>query len=288
MYVMQEKNGKIYTLPAGEIKYKGAPLAEKILVLLAKRPSYPKEIAQTLREEEQKIYYHVRQLEKQGLISIVRKEERGGAVAKFYALSKPAFVVRFAELKETKKIPTSNFSPFIEDGKMNARIIVGSPDPHGPERARSRDAYYAIDLGLFLGTFLIDAKSAVNLDTDIRGDELRDNLIVIGGPVINKVTKLVNDKMPIRFDSKKNIFSTKTKKTFKSDDCALIVKMKNPFDERKSILVIAGKRYSGTRAAILAIMKNFPLINSKNSVVVRGFDRDYDGVIDDVEILEVR
>src|SRR3989338_3154680 len=83
-------------------------------------------------------------------------------------------------------------------------------------------------------------------------------------------------------------FSTKTRKIYKNDDVALIVKMKNPFDDRKQILVIAGKRYSGTRAAILAMMRSFSLIESRTSIVVQGFDRDYDGIIDDVEILEVR
>src|SRR3989338_1724471 len=113
MYVMEEKGKKFYALPVGEIKYNGAPLAGRMLALLAKRPSYAKELAQTLRENEQKIYYHIRKLEKSGMIKIDRKEERGGAVAKFYTLSKPAFVLRFAEMKETKKLPKSDFPPFI-------------------------------------------------------------------------------------------------------------------------------------------------------------------------------
>ncbi len=286
MYIVDEKRGKSYALPAKDIRYIGAPLAGKILALLAKRPTYPREIATTLREEEQKIYYHVRKLEKLGMIKIVSKEERGGAIAKYYALSRPAFVFRFSELKETKKIPHNSFPPFIEDGEMNAKIIIGSPDPHGPEKARSRDAHYAIDLGLFLGTFLINSRPSVFLDTEIRDGDLNDNLMIIGGPVTNRICAKINDKLPVKFDEKRNIFSTKTRRTYKSDDVGFVLKAQNPFAKNKSILVIAGRRYSGTRAAIIALIKNFDVLKKNNAVVVQGLDRDYDGVIDDAEILE--
>ena len=286
MYVVEERNGKVYALPAKDIKYSGSPLAGRILSLIARKPASPKELAQALKENEQKVYYHVRQLERKGMIKVARKEERGGAVAKYYALAKPALVLRFSEMKPVRRVPKGDFPPFIEDGVMNAKIIVGSPDPHGPERARSRDAYYAIDLALFFGTFLMDAQPAVYLDTEIRGDDLKENLIVIGGPVINKITAMINDKMPVKFDKKKNIYSAKTKKTYKSDDAGLIINMKNPFDSSKQMLVIAGKRYSGTRAAILAIIKHSELLQKNNAIVVQGLDRDYDGIVDDVEILE--
>src|SRR3989344_2403073 len=32
--------------------------------------------------------------------------------------------------------------PFISNGQLDSLIIVGSPDPHGPDKARSRDGYY--------------------------------------------------------------------------------------------------------------------------------------------------
>jgi hypothetical protein len=56
--------------------------------------------------------------------------------------------------------------------------VVGSPDPHGPERARSRDGYYGIDLGLFLGTFLYYVSDfSVKLDTEVTGDDLKKNFL---------------------------------------------------------------------------------------------------------------
>lgn len=286
MLISEEKNGKLYSLQAKEIDFGYSRLAMKILHVIARKPAYPKEIASMMKEHEQKIYYHIRKLERLGIIKIVKKEERGGSVAKFYALSKPSFCMRFKEMEASARIVKNNtwLEPFIYNGKLNAKIIVGSPDPHGPEKARSRDAYYAIDLGLFFGTFMTDSKPAVYLDTELR--DMKDNLIIIGGPVVNRVMNMVNKNLPVRFDEKRYIYSSVTKKTYRSDDCGIIVKTKNPFDPEKKILVIAGRRYSGTRAAILSFIKKFDEIEKKSVHVVEGQDTDFDGIVDDVKILE--
>ena len=285
MFVAENKNGKMHVLPAKEIRMLSG-IDEKMLNSLARKPAYPKNLAKKLGIDEQPVYYHIRQLEKKGLIKIVSKEERGAAVAKIYALSSRAFVMKFSEMSEAKKVPAESdfLSPFISDGRLNAKIVVGSPDPHGPEKARSRDAAYAIDLALFLGTFLSDF-SLPSMSIDIEMNDMKKNLILIGGPIINKVTRKINDKMPVRFVGK-NIHSSVSKKTYRNDDCGLIVKMDNPFDREKKILVVAGKRFSGTRAAIIALIKKFDEISKKNHRVVEGIDSDYDGIIDDVRILE--
>lgn len=287
MYIANEKDGFLYTLAAAESKkLPGSALAMRILSLLAKEAMYPKAISKRLKENEQKIYYHIRRLEKNELIELVSKEEHLGGTAKLYRLKKPAFFMRFGEFQSATRVPKNNkwLEPFIVDGNLNAKIIVGSPDPHGVERARARDAYYGIDLALFLGTFLISSNNAVALDTEI--SNLKQNLILLGGPVINRVAKAVNKKMPVRFDERKNIYSSFTKRTYKNDDCGLIVKAKNPFDETKDILLIAGKRYSGTRTAILAFLRYFNEIEKKSTHVVEGVDNDGDGVVDDVRVLE--
>jgi hypothetical protein len=178
----------------------------------------------------------------------------------------------------------ASFEPFIRNGVLDAKIIVGSPDPHGPEKARSRDVTFAVDLALFLGTFLTKAEAAVIEDKNVHAHDLRSNLIIIGGPVTNKVTKMVNEKLPVKFDSRKNIQSRK--KIYRGDDCGFIAKIDNPFDSGKKIVVIAGKRYGGTKAAVLAFMKHFDIVERKTHTIVEGLDNDGDGEIDDVRILE--
>ena len=303
MFVVKEEKNEIFSLPVKELKPKqvkavSSELAEKILGIIASKPSYPKEISKKLNVHEQKVYYHIRNLEKAGIIKVVKKETKQGALASYYDLAEPAFLVRFKDYKKTQRITTLKESkflePFIKDGQLDALIVVGSPDPHGPEKARSRDGYYGIDLALFIGTFLNYVPSLnVKLDTETREQDLRDNnLIVIGGPIVNKITGDINNKLPIRF-KEGNIFSTITNKEYTTDESALIVKTKSPFNPSKYILLIAGKRHSGTRAAIIAFLKHFKEtkqgnIHNKNIMakVVEGVDLDSDGIVDEIEILE--
>jgi DNA-binding transcriptional ArsR family regulator len=288
MRIVDVRNGKILSMQTKEMQnIKISGLAAKILASLGKKPGYPKELSKRLGVHEQKVYYHMRNLEKAGMIRVLKKEEHGGTLAKIYELTEPSFFVKFKDFTTSRKIDIAEndfLKPFVSSGRLNCKIVVGSPDPHGPERARSRDASYAIDLGIFLGTFIDSSRPSMILDTELH--DMKKNLIVIGGPVINRVARMINEKMPVRFDEKKNIYSSLTKKTYKSDDAGLIVKAKNPFSKEHSILYIAGKRYSGTRAAILAFLKCFDDISKKNNHVVEGIDEDGDGIIDDVRMVE--
>lgn len=303
MFVIEKNKNEIYSLPAREIKFGslknfGSELAQKILKSISEEAKYPADIAKELKVHEQKVYYHIRNMEKAGVIKIARKETKQGALANYYLLTEPAFVVKFRDLRQTQKISqfmneSSYLEPFIKEGQLNATIIVGSPDPHGPDKARSRDGYYGIDLALFLGTFLNYVPAFnVKLDTDARENDMANNLILLGGPITNKITEKFNDKLPIKFE-KGNIMSTITNEHYPQDECGLIVKAKNPFSKDKSILIIAGKRFSGTRAAIIAFLKHFKKITAGNvhnnnikANVVEGIDLDSDGIIDDVEFRE--
>jgi DNA-binding transcriptional ArsR family regulator len=303
MFIIDKQKNEVYSLPAKEIKAENSgslssDLAIRILHLLAKEPIYPIDIAKALKVHEQKVYYHIRNLEKAGIIKIAKRETKQGATANFYTLEEPAFVIRFKNFETTSKIAQirneSEFlEPFIKDGQLDALIIVGSPDPHGPDKARSRDGYYGMDLALFLGTFLnYVPKFNVKLDTEVRDEELEKNLILIGGPVVNKVVEKVNAKLPIRFEEG-NIKSTVSNESYPQDECGLIVKAKNPFNKDKFILVVAGKRFSGTRASIIAFLKDFKRITNGNihnasvkANVVEGIDLDSDGIIDDIEFRE--
>jgi len=305
MFVVKKEKNQIFSLPVKEISVKQAKnfssdLALNILKLLIKKPMYPIELAKELKVHEQKVYYHIKNLEKSGIIKISKKEIKQGAVAKYYSIDKPAFIIKLKEFEETQKVmPKSNsefLEPFIKNGELNAMIIVGSPDPHGPEKARSRDGYYGIDLALFIGTFLNYVPDLnVRLDTEVRQDDLKNNLILIGGPVVNKITKDINEKMPIFFDKSNHwdIKSSISKNIYPTDETGLIVKFKNPFNKDKRILLVAGKRYSGTRAAIIAFLKYFKEITKGNihnknikARVVEGIDLNSDGIVDDIEFRE--
>jgi DNA-binding PadR family transcriptional regulator len=307
MLIVKRIKQRTFSLPAKELSFdqmqaSHGKLAQLIIMELAKKPQYPMELAKLLKTNEQKIYYHIRKLEKSHIVERVKTETVMGATANYYGITESAFVVRCREFQETQKItelderPKSFLEPFIEEGELKSIIIVGSPDPHGPEKSRSRDGYYGIDLALFLGTFLNYIPSLnVKLDTEVHQQDLDNNIILIGGPVVNMVTARINSKLPIYFDRENNwaVVSRLSGKTYHSDDMGIIVKLKNPFNEKKSVLVIAGKRSAGTRAVIIAFLRHFEDILKGNNhnpkflaKVVEGVDLDSDGIVDDAELLE--
>jgi len=311
VYVIDQKSGKTLSLPAriaepSDISPAFSPLAWKILKLLAEKPSYPKEIAKRLKVHEQKIYYHIRNLEKAKLIEKIGEQAKQGALAKIYSTRDPALVLLLKKLKPASKIIQTKpeyqkfLEPFIEAGRLNALIIMGSPEPHGATRARAKDGPEATSIALFLGSFLSQPpENPIILDTQVRESHLKNNLILIGGPGVNVITDRVNNRLPIRFQPAKgqkgyflSIYSSASDKTYKEEE-GIIVKTKNPFNKKKEILLICGKRRAGTKAAVLAFLKKFDDVCAHNKYdkslyahVVEGLDRNSDGIIDDVEILE--
>ncbi len=286
MLIVNRKRGAMEALETVEVEsLPRSKLAIRILKHLTKKPSYAKEIARALGEEEQKIYYHIRNLEKMKLIKKQSEKIMGGAVAKYYNLSKPSFFMRFGEFSPASIVPHEPgfLYPLIENGRLNARIVLGSPDPHGPEGARSRDAYYAVDLALFLGSHLMKSTPSVILDTDIEKEEMKGNLIIVGGPVTNRVTKMMNSALPVHFAGK-DVYSSVTKKTYKSENAGIVVKARNPLNIESTILLLAGRRHAGTKAAIIALCRHS--FAQENHAVVEGIDTDGDGIVDDVRILE--
>ena len=274
-------------------------LALKVVQELAKKPSCAMDIARKLKQHEQKIYYHIRRLEKADIIKLVGTEERVGALAKLYSVSYPFISVKLFDGEhlvdvKTKVRELDFFSSFIENGKLNATIVVGSPDPHGKYSAQASDGSAAIDFALFLGSFLNDAKPNYKLDTQTRDNELKGNLILIGGPKANILIDKINDELPIYFDTRHefSIVSSLSKSVYPEDDVGIIVKMKNPFNKDKKVLVLSGKRFKGTRASIIGLMKYVRKLENGNKFedgiarVVRAIDRDSDGIVDDVEFLE--
>jgi len=190
-YFVKEENGKQEVFKAKEIEAQklnvfGSELAVKIVRELAKKPVCAMDLARALKEHEQKIYYHLRRLEKAGVISLERIEARAGAFAKIYKVEYPYLAIKLFDAKPIEYFARPKemeiLHPFIENGKMNSIIIVSSPDPHGRFGAASSDGYAAIDLALFLGSFLRKAEINYRLDTQVDEEDLKNNLILIGGP----------------------------------------------------------------------------------------------------------
>jgi len=267
------------------------PTRWQILQALAKTPSYPGELAKQLKLAEQKVYYHIKELQKIGAIGVVKTKEIQGGVAKFFGVTDEAFGIvlhkHWRKSKVSMEVP-SFLEPFFKDGCFDGIIVVGSPDQHGKFQARARDTHLSADLGFFLGSMSSEVKPCVMLDTQIRNDHLEsNNLVLLGGPLVNTVTAKVNSKLPVQLKSGDvwTVYSKKSKKNYR-DKTGLIAKSKSPWNPKKQVLVVAGNSGSGTRAAVLALTTMYSQFSDPLAVVVEGIDMDGDGVIDKAKILE--
>jgi len=287
-------------------------LSWRILGLLAEAEMYPMEIARKLGVHEQKVYYHIRKLERAGVIAVVREEEKKGATAKYYRAVSSAFGIElpfgYRRVKSTSfafmdRRLQQFFSPFVkEDGSFDGKIVVGSPDPHGPFKARARDGHYASYLAMFLGQFVrLPVDFVVRLDVDIKAEkEEENNLILVGGPGTNLLTQEVNDSLPIRFSMMPSehgflfggLVSEKSKNVYTGDAVGVVARIANPWNKEKRIIVLAGNKAVGTKACVIALakfwkqtLKNFRAENDF-ATVIQGFDLDGDGKVDSIEVLE--
>jgi len=282
-----------------------------ILELLGEREMYPIEIARELKVHDQKVYYHIRKLVKAGIVKVVREEMRKGAIAKYYKVSFPAFGVElpFGHRRiKTISVPVMDekmkqfFSPFLKDSSFDGKIVVGSPDPHGPFKARARDGHYASYLTLFLGQFVdLPEDFAIKLDVDVKAEkEEGSNLILVGGPGTNLITEEINEFLPIRFNMMPTeqgfllggLVSERTRNVYTSDTIGVIAKIVNPWDKEKRIIALAGNKAVGTKACVIALTKFWMNVlkdfsdKEKFATVIQGFDLDGDGKVDSVEVLE--
>jgi DNA-binding transcriptional ArsR family regulator len=304
-YIVKEKDNSLYYSDAmiventDSLKLIDHPIRLRILNLLAKKPMYPAELAKELKMHEQKVYYHIKQMANSGLLDIVGKEEIRGTVAKKLSPKVLNFAFTLSKdwkeihsLLETKDKEILEFlKPFVIEGQLNATIVVGSPDPHGPYKARARDGHYAIDLALFLGSFCHSQEFATKLDVDIDLKQSK-NTILVGGPVTNLVVSKVNDFLPAKFSDKKPWGIISKLKTYTEESTGMICRIPNPYNPEYFIIVIAGIRFLGTKAAVMAFTKNSKQVLYRYTgqkefySIVQGFDMDGDGKIDSVELLE--
>jgi len=305
-YIVKEKEGDLMYSDAmivdnpAALKIIDHPIRLQILTLLAKVPMYPAEIAKKLKLHEQKVYYHVKQMTNSGLLDVVEKQEIRGTTAKklapkylnfAFTMSKDWRILSKLVEKKDDKI-TTFFNPLIKDGKLNSQIIVGSPDPHGPHKARARDGHYAIDLALFLGNFCtLNKDFSVKLDVDVIQKESK-NMILVGGPVTNLLVSKINDFLPVSFSDSKP-WGIKTKlKTYTEESVGMICKIPNPYNPEYSLLLLAGIRFIGTKTAVMAFTHNTKQVINRFTgqkefySIVQGFDLSGDGRIDSIEVLE--
>ncbi|HEX9341859.1 MAG TPA: helix-turn-helix domain-containing protein [Thermoplasmata archaeon] len=281
-----------------------SPLAWRILQELARAPDYPNALAARLNVHEQKVYYHVRRLERAGLLEVIREESKRGASARVLAPTADAFAVVLkgrgtpvaSPLLPHAGIVARFLEEFSSEGTFNGSIVVGSPYTHGPFGTTSRDSPYAVELGFFLGRlFAAPKRPLLRLDTEMKAaGPGRDHLILVGGPVANIITMDLNPHLAVNFDWKQvwRMESSRTKRHYVDEQVGLIAKVRNPWNPARVVVLLGGLHAVGTMAAILGMTQSADDVLDGYTPgedfyrVVAGQDRDADGRIDAVSILE--
>src|SRR6266480_3986513 len=264
-----------------------SPLAWRILQELAKAPDYPNALAARLKVHEQKVYYHVRRLEAAGFLEVVREEPKRGASARILAPTADAFAIVLKGRGSPVSSPmlahagavTRFLEEFTRDGTFAGSIVVGSPYTHGPFNTTARDSPYAVELGFFLGRLFAAPKGlVVRLDTEVKAlGPGKEDMILVGGPVANIITMDLNPHLAVNFDWKQ---------------VWLIAKVRNPWNPDRVIVLLSGLHAVGTMAAILGLTRFADDVLDGFAPgddfyrVVAGQDRDGDGRLDAVSILE--
>ncbi len=309
--ILREEAGRLEEAPTHllhqpDLSVLNDHLRLRILELLGKEPLYPAQIAKRLQVHEQKVYYHIKQLMNAGLLDVVERKAVRGTMARRLRPKALNFSILLDKGWKpfqgpgTKESPFFEFlRPFLDTGVFTGKIVVGSPDPHGPYKASARDGHYAIDLAVALGRYAaLPPGFAVVLDVDVRSAFEQDNLIVVGGPGTNLLAQELNSFLPVRLDIAKSadgfsctgILGRTGRFTGETD--GILARMPNPRAPEKSIVLLLGFRNVGTKAAVLGLTR-FPQValahftgQQRFAAVVRGFDLDGDGKIDSVELVE--
>lgn len=280
----------------------GSELSLKIVKELARNPGCAMDLSRKLEQHEQKIYYHLRNLERAGIIKQTRTEQRYGMTAKIFDVVSPVVATKLYndgyEIKDKARARDPKIvkflEPFVKDGKLNAKIVIGNPYPHGEYEKGAFDGPYVTDLALFLGNYVKELKlPCYKLDTQVRKDDLNDNLIIIGCPRVNVVANKLNYDLPVFFDKERewNVVAKETGKVYSDDTIGVVIKHDNPFNRKKKILVLGGKRSRGTIAAIIAFTQNTKRLikeerAKKTYWIARGTDKDGDDFIDHVHFMD--
>ena len=301
--IKKGNNNENYSLQTRELDPRDVGLlkneiVEKILNSIKEEEKYPKQIAKEIKVHEQNVYYYIKKLHRSRIISLIKSQDINGTTAQFYKLSSPSFFISYDEFKkgsiEKEKI-SSYFDNFIVDGRLNAIIVVGSPEPHGPSNAVAKDGHYGMSFCLFLGSYLSSLENlTVKLDTQVSEQELKENNIIsIGGTIVNSVSDKLNKHSPIQYKESKVFHSNVSGKIYDQNNIGVVSKFKNPYNEHKEVILILGIGKKGTKTAVLSFLHHFDQLEKGNSEkqgvfsnVFVGFDYHSTGHITKIDLLE--
>jgi len=168
-----------------------------------------------------------------------------------------------------KTMYTSVLQSFYGNNPENKLLIIygtQNPDPTGTEHDKKVAEEWA---QYFLSDMIVD----VIADTEVTETDLSEhNFLLIGGPVANKITKELNENLPIKFEEENEkwgivhnlpqdtlVFSgfydtlvkSIEKERYEDPNIRVMEAFRNPYNEEKYGVLIAGNAREGTTNVIM-------------------------------------
>ncbi len=111
-----------------QLKAMSDPLRSKMMMLLIERPFTGQQLAAELNLSRAKVHYHLKELAKNNLITIVRTEEKNGIVQKFYQSVASGFVPDPTLLPHKEEMGEVTRSFALESVERTRKNIISAPE----------------------------------------------------------------------------------------------------------------------------------------------------------------
>ncbi|EJL28154.1 winged helix-turn-helix domain-containing protein [Brevibacillus sp. BC25] len=105
-----------------QLKVISDPLRTKMLMHLVEKPHTGQQLSQLFGLSRAKILYHLRELEKHGIIQLVKKEEKGGNILKYYQAVARGFIPadHLLTYTESKEATRQSYVEVLQRAKTRA------------------------------------------------------------------------------------------------------------------------------------------------------------------------
>lgn len=122
-----------------QLKAISDPIRAKIMMRLMEIPHTGKMLSDRLELSRANIHYHLKELEKNHLIELVRKEEKGGVIQKFYQSVARGFTPSADLLPYSNDVSESARQMLLQITKSTESAILSAPEQSFDWRTASED-----------------------------------------------------------------------------------------------------------------------------------------------------
>ncbi|GAA0498760.1 ArsR family transcriptional regulator [Salinibacillus aidingensis] len=111
-----------------QLKILGDPFRSKLIMRLIEKPYTGQQLSEIFDLSRARVHYHLRELEKNGFIKIIKKEEKNGIIQKFYQSVAKGFVLSNELLPHSKEISDATRQIMFETLDRTKTRILAAPD----------------------------------------------------------------------------------------------------------------------------------------------------------------